>query len=110
MTRNSACLCLSILLLLLLPSFASAEAWVLICPPRGILQDMQMPIGKWEQESAHDSASDCEGQRQFLTQAMVKIPWNTEEERIKRASAINFFMSCRCMPYDLWWRSKQPQR
>ncbi len=95
---------------LLVPAVAWADAWVLVCPPPGDPPDTEAPIVKWKQHSAYDSAAACEGKRVSLAETIANSPADTEETRTARANNIAYALACRCMPYELWWRTQQPSR
>ncbi len=88
--------------MLLVPSLAWAEGWVLVSPPFEIRGNevihLGVPLSQWEYVGAFDSARECEDVRLALGKEAKK-----DKSFTAQASKIG-----QCMPYALWWQSKQP--
>jgi hypothetical protein len=105
-----------LLVALLMPSVVWAEGWVMVCPPvewRDKPADfISSRVSQWTPEGAFDKAEGCENAK-----SNEIIMWMNNFAAMKNtpqlASEANYqytrYGLCRCMPYDLWWRS-QPAR
>jgi len=96
---------LLLIVALILPGTAWAEAWVLLLPPRvntkeGRVTDTNAPIKQWAEQSSYDTARECQAAKRQAAESA-------------RGSSLDWYFwfdSARCVPYDLWWKAQEPAR
>jgi hypothetical protein len=101
------------LFLFTLPVTAQAEGWVFIYPPLSAGQyDTNAPISQWKQMAVFDRAADCQAShRESLTAASDKVrKADSPSERIETKNMLSLMRASRCIPYDVWWKTKQSEQ